>query len=157
MAVVDPPTSKEAEAEIARARALGKLFLFDELSFESRLLVNGICHRKSLQPGHAVVIEGESGDTMYVVIRGHLSVTLKGTELTVLTGGDHFGELSLAEDTPRSATVTAVDNAQVVEISRRDLIEFSKSHPEEGLQLGWRLVRYLGRRVRDLSDKVASA
>ncbi len=155
VAVVDPPASAQAEALLARARALGKLFLFDELSFESRLLVNAICHRRTLKPGEEVVREGTAGNAMFVVVKGHLAVTLNGVELTKLKGGDHFGELSLAEDSVRSATVTAIDNALVVEISRRDLAEFSKGHPEEGLQIAWRLVRYLGARVRDLSEKVA--
>ena len=42
------------------------------------------------------------------------------------------------------------------EISRRDLMAYAKSNPEEGQQLTWRLVQYLGERVRDLSEKVAT-
>jgi len=156
LAVVDPPASAQAEALIARTRVLGKLFLFEGMSFDTRLRVNAICHRRTFLPGQAVVREGESGDAMYLVVSGRLKVTLSDRELTRLQPGDHFGELSLSEDMPRSATVTAVEGSDVVEISRRDLLEFARSHPDDGMQLSWRLVQYLGRRVRDLSEKVAA-
>ncbi len=153
--VIDPPTSAADEQAQARTRALGKLFLFEGLSFEARQRVHTICRRRAFLPGHVIVREGEPGDAMFVVVRGNLRVTLDGKELTRLGPGANFGELSLADGSPRSATITGIDDGDLIVIQRKDLEAFTERRPEIGAAIAWRLVEWLAKRVRDLSDKVA--
>lgn len=56
--------------------------------------------------GQHVVVEGDSGDRLFIVERGSLNVTIDGAFVRQLEPGDSFGELSLIYGTPRSATVT---------------------------------------------------
>jgi CRP-like cAMP-binding protein len=80
--------------------------------------------REEVAPGTAIVREGEPGDRFYVVFAGMLSVsnTSMGNR-SVLRPGDYFGEVALAMDVPRTATVTAITPAVVASCDRETFDE----------------------------------
>uniref|UniRef100_A0A8C4N3U3 Protein kinase cGMP-dependent 3 n=1 Tax=Eptatretus burgeri TaxID=7764 RepID=A0A8C4N3U3_EPTBU len=69
---------------------------------------------KYFSNGESIVIEGDEGNTFYVILRGRVQVTQKvegvEKEIRVLQHGDHFGELALIRHIRRTATCTAVEN-----------------------------------------------
>jgi CRP-like cAMP-binding protein len=69
-------------------------------------------------PGADIVRQGEPGDVFYVIAGGRLAVTENGAEVRELVRGDHFGELALLNDAPRSATVTARTPVRLFELDR---------------------------------------
>jgi hypothetical protein len=73
--------------------------------------------------GVAVVRQGESGDRCYVVGSGRFRVEASGREVAVLGPGELFGEIALLLDTPRTATVTAISEGEVVALSRTRFLE----------------------------------
>ena len=81
--------------------------------------------REEVAPGTAVVREGETGDRFYVLFAGMMSVTntAMGTR-EVLRPGDYFGEVALAMDIPRTATVSAITPAVVASCDRATFDEF---------------------------------
>ena len=81
--------------------------------------------------GTIIAEEGEVGGPMFVIVDGRCSVTRRGRSepLAELGSGEIFGELSLVTDDPRTATVTATADAQILALSREAMHELIKRHP----------------------------
>jgi len=94
--------------------------------------------RENVQPGKTVVIEGEPGERFYVVLSGMLEVTQAGRgPRTMLKPGDYFGEVALAMDIPRTASVRAVTPSTVASCDKATFDEFvrpvfAEDEPERG-------------------------
>jgi CRP-like cAMP-binding protein len=69
-------------------------------------------------PGDTVVQKGESGNALYVILAGSATVLGKPASRPLRTS-DYFGELSLLEGTPRSATVVAASELHVMQLPRK--------------------------------------
>ena len=80
--------------------------------------------REEVAPGTVIVREGEPGDRFYVLFAGMLAVTQVGYGgRNVLRPGDYFGEVALAMDMPRTATVSAITPAVVASCDRETFDE----------------------------------
>jgi ATP-binding cassette, subfamily B, bacterial len=81
--------------------------------------------REEIAAGSGVVEEGERGDRFYVVLSGMLSVSQasRGAQ-SVLRPGDYFGEVALAMDIPRTASVRALTPVTVAGCDRETFDEF---------------------------------
>ena len=81
--------------------------------------------REEIAPGTAIVREGDPGDRFYVLFAGMLSVSNSAMgRRDVLRPGDYFGEVALAMDVPRTATVTAITPVVVASCDRETFDEF---------------------------------
>ena len=81
--------------------------------------------RENVQPGKTVVIEGEPGERFYVVLSGMLEVTQAGRgQRSILKPGDYFGEVALAMDIPRTASVRAITPSTVASCDKATFDEF---------------------------------
>jgi CRP/FNR family transcriptional regulator, cyclic AMP receptor protein len=108
--------------------------------------------------GEVVVQQGEPGDAVYVVARGSVLVSRmsRGGErrsLDVIEAPGSFGELALIDARPRSTSVEALEETQLVVISRADFLGLLARDP----RLVDGLLRELGRMIRRLTDQVADA
>ena len=73
----------------------------------------------NVRAGEVVVKQGEPGDFYYVLTDGKARVT-QSVELAKLKGGDSFGEEALLSGVPRNATVTMLENGQLMRLSKQD-------------------------------------
>jgi cAMP-dependent protein kinase regulator len=85
-------------------------------------------------PGSILIEEGEVGDAFYVIIYGNLRVShdINGRHLNLalLQPGDFFGEWSLLTGAPRTATVSALSQTELVCIERSAFLKIMQLHPE---------------------------
>ena len=106
--------------------------------------------------GESVFVEGEEGDTLYIVLTGKVKIgrrALDGREnmLSVMGPSDMFGELSLFDPGPRTATATVVTDARLASLAHTSLRPWIQDRPEIAEQL----LRVLARRLRRTNDALA--
>jgi CRP-like cAMP-binding protein len=107
------------------AHEFTRIGLLAELPGERLAELAARMRREQVAPGRAVVREGEAGDRFYVVLAGMLTVSQDALgPRRVLRPGDYFGEVALAMDIPRTASVRALTPATVASCDRETFDEF---------------------------------
>jgi hypothetical protein len=90
---------------------------------------------KTFEAGDIIIIEGDSGNSLFVVTTGSVKAFVRnpggGEPLLVrrMTDGDFFGEISILSGKPRTATVTAATPCELLELDRPTLEQITASHP----------------------------
>lgn len=102
-----------------------------------------------LPAGAHVFDEGDLGTEMYIIQEGRIEIfkRIEGREsrLAVLEKGDFFGEMSVLEDLPRTATARTVEHSRLLQINGSTFDQMLRSHPE----IAVRMMRKLSRRLRE--------
>ena len=114
-----------------------------------------------LRKGQSLFKEGDDGDNLYVIASGKIKLGTKSQDgrenlLMILGSGDMFGELSLFDSGPRTATATAVTDSKLLSLGQNKVIPWVREHPEVSLQLLSRLASRLRRTNEVVGDLVFS-
>lgn len=114
-----------------------------------------------LSRGEVLFREGEPGDRLYVIGSGKIKLGRRSTDgrenlLSILGPGEMFGELSLFDPGPRTATASAVSEATVHELGHQVLVSWVEAHPGVATHLLHALARRLRRTNETLADLVFS-
>ncbi|MEI2774544.1 MAG: Crp/Fnr family transcriptional regulator [Tetrasphaera sp.] len=109
-----------------------------------------------LERGDELFHEGDPGDRLYVITEGKVKLGRSSSDgrenlLAILGPGEMFGELSLFDPGPRTATATAVAETQLVGLSNDALHAYLTDHPKAALTL----LAALARRLRRTNESVA--
>ena len=112
----------------ATVTELSRVGLFQELSGEVLMKLAQNMRRRDVASGSPIVLEGEEGDDFYVVLRGLVAVSNQGGlgPRRMLRPGDYFGEVALAMDIPRTASVTALVPTTLASCDKQTFDEFVK-------------------------------
>ena len=134
---------------------LESIAIFSGLSQPELEILENHMVKRSYQKNTVVINEGDEASSLYIILEGEVKVFLSnadGREIIINTqgAGDHFGELALLDNAPRSASVMTTMKSTIGTISKTDFCTVITRHPE----LALKLIRELTRRVRLLSDSV---
>lgn len=93
---------------------------------------------------------------MYIIQEGTIEILYEPTDSTLaeLTDGDFFGELSLLNETPRSATAIARTDSVLYGLFRPDLLDLVEQDPSLGVQILLRMGRVLSERLIKTNEQV---
>jgi CRP/FNR family cyclic AMP-dependent transcriptional regulator len=104
------------------------------------------CH---FDKGETIFSQGDAGDTVYIVQRGRVQAFITSDEgETIVVGenenGDVFGEISLLDGGPRTASAVAIEETDCFSLDREKLLELVQKHPHTAIDL----LTVMGRRLR---------
>ena len=138
---------------------LKETVLFRDLTTFEVIKVNKITKSRTFKPDEVVFREGAQGDSIYVVKSGSIRVTKTedGAEervLAILKPGDHFGEIALVDKRPRSATVIANDESELIQIHADDFNKLLDADKDIALKFYKSFVRVLCARLRDTNESL---
>jgi CRP-like cAMP-binding protein len=103
---------------------LSRIGLLAELPGEQLNKLASRMRREEVASGQAPVVEGEEGDRFYVVLNGIFAVSNLGSmPRRMLRPGDYFGEVALAMDVPRTASVRAMTKSTVASCDKETFDE----------------------------------
>jgi len=124
--------------------------LFAELSAADLKRVASVAKRMHYREGAVVVEEGTAGGRFFVIQSGHARVVSRGVTQAMLGPGAYFGELSVLDGEPRSATVVAIGPLEVWSIADFNFRPLLKDRPALAVNLLTALSARLRRAERSL-------
>ena len=131
--------------------------LFNALSDEDMKLVNEIAVEKRVPKNTVVMSERELGDSLYAIVAGRVKVFIGDEEgreiiLKILGPGEFFGEMSLIDKQPRSASVATLDNS-VFKVLSHDAFEMAL---DRAPRIAISVMQALAKRLRDADRKIST-
>ncbi len=136
-----PVSESSADAEVQASRmgirlpVVRRSPLFSTFSARELLAVIRGLTLASFEPGEVIVSEDEPGDSLFVLASGSVRIYVKNVagrnqQIRMLEEGAFFGEISLLSGKPRSATITAAEPTEVLELDRQTLDAIVEQHPQ---------------------------
>lgn len=137
---------------------LGSIPLFQDLSKQDLVDLAGKVTERSYAPGEVLVQKGETGDSLLLIVDGAVKIigeNAQGEELILnqCGPGETIGEMSLLDQSPRSASVVALKATRVLELDRAAFTETIHQRPELSLLL----IRSISSRLRFATTYIEKA
>ena len=119
---------------------LSGIEFFELLQEEDRLALANVIDSIQLATGETLFQAGEPGESLFVVRSGSIELFIKDTVgqkivLTISEAGDLFGELSLLDSGPRTATAVALSDTELLVLDRDDLLLLFQRRPDAALHM----------------------
>jgi CRP/FNR family transcriptional regulator, cyclic AMP receptor protein len=140
-------------SSVDRLLLVRKVKIFQELRDDFLVRLASVMKELSFPSGHTIVTQGEEGRSLFILISGQVRVHSGDRELARLDQGACFGEMSVFDAEPRSATVTTLEDCECLTLTQQQLYEAI----EETSGLAINIIRLLSRRTRELNEKLDQA
>jgi len=160
MSASDREVGKVSMAQSQKPDAISSLRaipMFASVSTEALESIASLLIERSFPKHKTIVEEGAPGDYMYIIVEGRVKVTKlsgDGREkiLELLDVGDFFGEMSLFDEAPRSASVKGLSDVRILALARKDFLRLLARSPDLALSV----IQELTRRLRQVDEQASS-
>ncbi len=141
--------------------ALRKVPLFRGIDETKLRLLAFISDRMEYRSGERLCTQGEEGDSAFIILKGAADVMVQTPEgektVAQVSENSIVGEIAILCDVPRTATLIAVNDMDVLTVSKDDFLKLLKEFPEMSLEVMRTLALRLERTTRDLAAAQSGA
>ncbi len=140
---------------------LKNIYLFEDFSDDELSVMDKVVTKRNVEVGQDIFSQGQQAESLFVIAYGSIRLSQEGkggdTVIRPLATGSHFGEMAMVDDQPRSATATAMEHTELLEISYAGLRQLFEARPEIGAKFYRSLAHYLSGRLRDTTEQLGFA
>ena len=131
--------------------------LFEGLEEDDLVALSAALEPRSFRAGTMIFAQDDVGSAMYIIESGDVNIHLPGEKshrisLKDIARGEYFGELSLFDDLPRSASALATSNAVLLELQRETLENYLDRRPRAAMAI----LRTMGQRLRETNTMLSA-
>lgn len=148
----------KSSAEINKINFLKTVPFFGDLSHWQLKKVSEIVFERTYEHGELIFEYGQPGAALFLIEEGKVGVEIESQgvslQLASLEKGAFFGEMALLDDSPRSASVRALEPTRTLALYRTDLRRLIHSDPQTACQIYQALARIVGDRLRMTNEMV---
>jgi CRP-like cAMP-binding protein len=142
-----------------REQQLARVSFFHGLTREALALIAEVTTEESHATGTKLVQFGDPGDKLFIILEGKVRISREvagmGEEaLAVLGPGEVFGEMSLLDESPRSADARAHERCRILVITKDAFDDLLFLHKDLAYEVLWNCVRILSTRLRETNEKL---
>lgn len=140
---------------------LKNIYLFEDFSDEEITLMEKVVTKRNVEGGQEIFSQGQKADSLFVISYGSIRLSQEGkggdTVIRPLATGAHFGEMAMVDDQPRSASASAMEHTELLEISYAGLRALFLEQPAIGAKFYRSLAHYLSGRLRETTEQLGFA
>ena len=129
---------------------LARVPIFRACTADEVSAIAGVAQEGFFQPAQVIVTQGTPGQAFYMITAGRVEILRDGVSLGAFGPGDFFGEMSLLDQAPRSATIRAIDQVSCLMLSSWDFRALLERHPSIAIKL----LEVLSRRLRVADERM---
>jgi CRP-like cAMP-binding protein len=135
-----------------KTEQLSQVRMFSALNKKELGTIAKVAETISVTAGSEIVRQGEIGHEFYLIAKGSATVKRGGRKTATLGEGDYFGEMALLDKRPRSATVVADSDCELVVLGQREFMSVLDSVPA----VSYKLLVSMAARLREADSRALS-
>lgn len=129
---------------------IARVPLFSKCTADEIAAIANVAQEHSFAAGQIIVTQGTPGTAFYMVLSGRVEIVRDDSSLGAFGPGDFFGEMSLLDSAPRSATIRAIEPTVCVMLASWDFKSLLEAHPSIAIKL----LEVLSRRLRVADERL---
>jgi CRP/FNR family transcriptional regulator, cyclic AMP receptor protein len=132
---------------------MGQLAVFDTLTWRELATLERIVHRRRFMAGEVVIRAFTPRSGLFAVVSGRVHVIRHRAGepdliLDTLGEGELLGEFALLDDSPRSTSIVAAEQSELIGFFRSDLVDLIQTEPQMGFKILYRLAQVMSKRMQ---------
>lgn len=135
---------------MAHEEFLARVPIFSHCTADEIAAIAGVAQDSHFHAGQIIVTQGTPGQAFYLIIAGRVEILRDNVSLGAFGPGDFFGEMSLLDQAPRSATIRAIEETTCLMLSSWDFKALLERHPSIAIKL----LEVLSRRLRVADERI---
>ena len=141
---------------IERIIFLKEMPFFQGMTVRQLQVLAAICEEEFFEEDQLIFNQGDPGGALYVIVSGRVGIeqqkrTGSFARLATLETHSYFGEMTLFDNSPRSAAAVALQDTLTLRLRREPLIALARQHPALSLEL----IQVLSERLRQANNRIA--